>query len=152
MLSYLHGVVLNCVFHVWLPVNHHVWGIDIFGIVSPCWLKINNTHPINIHQYKNIKFKYSKNGYSEHAYNKLTLTAEWFSFPETLIHVVNLTDITNWLGLYRRKIASPWQFVLSVFYYTYHVYIFTIWLTIKFDLHETNLIFLLYRLWCSVCI
>lgn len=33
-----------------------------------------------------------KLGYSKRAYNELTLTAKWFSFPVTIF---NLTDITN---------------------------------------------------------
>lgn len=36
-----------------------------------------------------------KHGYREYAYNKLTLTAKSFSFPETLLIVVNLMDIRN---------------------------------------------------------
>lgn len=31
-----------------------------------------------------------KHGYGKHAYNKLTLTAKWSLFPETLLHDVNL--------------------------------------------------------------
>lgn len=38
-----------------------------------------------------------KHGYSEHADNKLTLIAKSFSFPETLLPVVNLTDIANYV-------------------------------------------------------
>lgn len=37
-----------------------------------------------------------KHGYREHAYNELTLTAKWFWFLETLLQVVNLSDITNY--------------------------------------------------------
>lgn len=36
-----------------------------------------------------------KHGYSEHIYNKLTLTAKLFSFPVTILHFANLTDKTN---------------------------------------------------------
>lgn len=45
-----------------------------------------------------------KHGYSEHAYNELTLTAKGFSFPVTLSHVVNWTDITNCAYI---KVKSP---------------------------------------------
>lgn len=37
-----------------------------------------------------------KHGYSTHAYNELTLTVKWFSFPVNQLHVVNLTDLTNY--------------------------------------------------------
>lgn len=37
-----------------------------------------------------------KHGYSEHAYDELTFTAKWFSFPVTIIYVVNLMDITKY--------------------------------------------------------
>lgn len=40
---------------------------------------------------------YSKiHGCSEYSYNELTLTAKLFSFPVTSLHVVNLTDMTNY--------------------------------------------------------
>lgn len=38
-----------------------------------------------------------KHSYNEQAYNELMLTAKWFSFPVTLLHVVYLTDITNYV-------------------------------------------------------
>ena len=37
-----------------------------------------------------------KHGYSEHIYNKLTLTAKLFSFPVTILHFANLTDKTSY--------------------------------------------------------
>lgn len=45
-----------------------------------------------------------KHGSSEHAYNELTLKAKGFSFPVTLSHVVNLTDVTNCAYI---KVKSP---------------------------------------------
>lgn len=36
-----------------------------------------------------------KQGYSEYEQNEMMLTAKSFSFPLTYIHVVNLTDVTN---------------------------------------------------------
>lgn len=35
--------------------------------------------------------------YMEHTYDKVTLTAKWFSFQVTILPVLNLTDITNLL-------------------------------------------------------
>lgn len=37
-----------------------------------------------------------KHGCSKHAFKELTLTAKRFSFPLTILHVVNLMDITNY--------------------------------------------------------
>lgn len=37
-----------------------------------------------------------KHCYSAHIYNLLMLTAKWFSFPLTILYVVNLKDITNY--------------------------------------------------------
>lgn len=34
-----------------------------------------------------------KHGYNKHTYNELKLTAKWFLFPVTILHVINLTDI-----------------------------------------------------------
>lgn len=47
-----------------------------------------------------------KHGFSKHAYNELTLTAKWFSFPKTLLHVVNLQDITNYMYAHN-DVKSP---------------------------------------------
>lgn len=33
-----------------------------------------------------------KHGFSEHAYNEMTRTAKWQSFPKTLVPVLNLTN------------------------------------------------------------
>lgn len=58
-----------------------------------------------------------KHSYNRHSYNKLILTAKWFSLPMTLLYVVNLSHITKhaynkvkWL------IACPWHFVINMFY------------------------------------
>lgn len=53
-----------------------------------------------------------KQGYSEHAYNELTLTEKWFSFKRggsmTLLLVVNTTDITNYAyNEFEAKLSIP---------------------------------------------
>lgn len=37
-----------------------------------------------------------KQGFSKHTFNELMLTAKLFSFPITLLHVVYLTNVTNY--------------------------------------------------------
>lgn len=45
-----------------------------------------------------------KQGYSEHAYIELTLTAKWFSLPMNIYNVVNLMDIMNFAY---KEVKSP---------------------------------------------
>lgn len=45
-----------------------------------------------------------KHDYSEHPYIELKLTVKRFSFPMTLLHIVNLKDITNYVY---NEVKSP---------------------------------------------
>lgn len=60
------------------------------GSPPACWEPVCKHG--EIHQYcYTVKYTYSK-----HSHNELTLnTAKWFSIPVTLLHVVNITVITN---------------------------------------------------------
>lgn len=51
-----------------------------------------------------------KHNYSEHAYYELVPTAKWFSFPVTLLHILNLTDKTNY-AYNKSKIAHRYKHV-----------------------------------------
>lgn len=80
-------------------------------IQSPQWI----LHIFPIQSCKSYTVKHS---YSEHAYYKLMLTPKWFSFLVTILHVVNLTDMTNY-GDNKAKSTVPCALLELVLLYTY---------------------------------
>lgn len=59
-------------------------------------LDVSMTNASLVGTYISVRTFTLKRGYSEYAYNEFTLKT-LFSFPMTLLHVVNLTGITNYV-------------------------------------------------------
>lgn len=52
-------------------------------------------------------------------YNELMLTVKWFSFPVPLLHVVTMTELTNYTYTEGNSSSHPWHFVIGVLHCTY---------------------------------
>lgn len=94
-----------------------------------------------------------KHGYREHAYNKLTLTAKRFSFPRTLLHVVKLTDRTNY-AYNEAKSPVPGTsylacFTVKCFHWCSHSFIFLYFMYILCIIYifDCLIAFLVYTGW-----
>lgn len=52
-------------------------------------------------------------------YNELMLTVKWFSFPVPLLHVVTMTELTNYTYNEGNTSSHPWHFVIGMLHCTY---------------------------------
>lgn len=80
------------------PINY---SSNIMPRHSWCCMSVNKIYKTKEEFDQRITVKY---GYREHAYNELTHTAKWCSLPESLLQVVNLTNIMNYVY---NKVKSP---------------------------------------------
>ena len=75
---------------LWCPWINHSYSYISLNDRHIVWNFIRNIYILSIGWY-------SETGYSEHAYNELTLTAQWFLFTKAKLHVLNVTDINNYV-------------------------------------------------------